>query len=439
MKKAIIALLAMTTVIASGCSDTKGNNEGNDGGNNAASATNDSGTSASSGKKVEISYGMWGGTAYNETNDLLIKAFEAEHPNITVKIQDTPNKEYWQKMDTAAGGNNLPDVFWMNGPRFASYAANGMLQPLDDLIKQDGLDLTAFPQSLDQLYNYQDKQFAIPKDFDTIGVYYNKAMFDAAGVPYPDGSWDWQQFADVAKKLTDPAKGVWGFAAALDSQGVYYDAIYQAGGYVISDDKKTSGYDKPEAIAGLKFITDMINVDKSSPTLAQMTDTDPYTMFQSGKVAMIWDGSWSASIYAKNDYLKDKVDVAALPKGKEQAVVIHGLGYAMSAKTKHQKEAWEFIKFLSSKEANDIYGKTGIAIPAMNGTQATWVQSIPNMKLQVFIDEVNYSKPYPISKYTSKWASQETDILTKAWSGTLSAEEAGKQLAAKMNEALAAE
>lgn len=423
MKKAIIVALASLSVIASGCS----------------SGAKDQPAAGGSSNKVEITFSSWGGSGYNETNELLLKAFEAKHPNIKVKIEDTPNKQYWQKMEAAASGENLPDVFWMNGPRFASYAANGMLKPLDDLIKKDSLDLKNFPSSLVNLYNYGGKQYAIPKDFDTIGVWYNKALFDAKGVAYPKDDWTWSEFVDTAKKLTDPANGVWGVAAALDSQGGYYNTIFQSGGYVISDDKKTSGYDKPEAIEGIKFWTDLINVHKVSPTLAQMTDTEPMDMFQSGKVAMYWDGSWNASTFGKNEYLKGKVDVAALPKNKQQSVVIHGLGYAMSSKSKHPDEAWEFVKFLASKEAADIHAKTGVAIPAFNGTQDTWVKSFPNMKLQTFVNQVSYSKQYPVSKYTSKWSGQEAEILKQAWAGAITPEAAGKQLAAKMNEALAAE
>jgi multiple sugar transport system substrate-binding protein len=430
MKKMVIAMLASMTVLAAGCSN---------GGNEDTQSQGTEKTAASNGENVEVSLGIWGGSAYKETNDLLIKAFESKHPNIKVKIEDTPNKQYWQKMEAAASGENLPDVFWMNGPRFASYAANGMLKPLDDLIKQDNVDMKNYPESLVKLYNFTGKQYAIPKDFDTIGVWYNKALFDAKGIPYPDGTWDWNKFKDTAKKLTDPAKGVWGIAANLDSQGSFYNTIYQSGGYVISDDKKSSGYDKPEGIEGLKFWTDLINVDKASPTLAQMTDTEAIDMFQSGKVAMLWEGSWNATTFANNDYLKDKVDVAALPKNKQQSVVIHGLGYALSSKSKHPKEAWELLKFLGSKEAMDIHAKTGVAIPAFTGTQDTWVNSFPKMKLQVFIDEVKYAKPYPVSKYTSKWSSEESTILNKAWAGQVPVEDAAKQLAAKMNEALAAE
>ncbi|MFD0616866.1 ABC transporter substrate-binding protein [Paenibacillus sp. GCM10027629] len=440
MKRIFMLTLLALMVTVAGCSG--GGTSSDDGGKTSTSTEGqgqtDSNTTDSK-ETVTITYAGWGASGYKDAYSMIVKAFEEKHPNIKIKIEDTPNKQYWQKLETAANGDNLPDVFWMNGPRFMQYAANDMLMPLGDLIKQDNYDMNNYPKSLVDLYTYDGQSYGIPKDFDTIGVWYNKALFDEKKVEYPNASWDWNKMIDAAQKLTDPAKGQWGIAANFDSQGGYYNTIYQAGGYMISDDKKSSGYDKPEAIEGIKFWTDLIHKYKASPTMAQMTDTEALNMFTSGKVAMLWEGSWNAIDFANNDYLKDKIGVAALPKGKQQSVVIHGLGHVMSKNTKHPKEAWEFLKFLGSKEVADIHTKTGVAIPAYNGTQEAWVKSQPKLDLQIFIDQLAYSKPYPVSKYTAKWSGLESDILKKAWSGELSPEEAGKQMAAKMNEALAAE
>jgi multiple sugar transport system substrate-binding protein len=225
----------------------------------------------------------------------------------------------------------------------------------------------------------------------------------------------------------------------MNSQEMFYNTILQAGGFIISDDKKKSGYDKPESIEGLKLWTDLIHVHKASPTLAQMTDTTPIKLFESGKIAMLWGGSWNAIEFAKNEFTKDKVDVAVLPKQKQQGVVIHGLANVISAKTKNPKEAWAFVNFLGSKEAAEILAKTGTVIPAFNGTQDVWVKSTPQFKLQVFIDQLAYSKPYPVSKETAKWNNLETEFFKKAWSGEMKIEDAAKQVAAKMNEFLAQE
>lgn len=370
----------------------------------------------------------------------IIAEFKKTHPNINVNVEVTPSdsNQYWTKLETAATGGSAADVFWMNGPNFVKYASNDMILPLDDQINADKVSLSNYPSSLVALYTFNGKHYALPKDFDTVALWYNKQLFDAAGVKYPDDSWNWDTLRAAAKKLTNPAKGVWGIAAPLRDQEGFYNTIPQNGGYVISEDKKTSGFDKPEAIGGIKFWTDLIQ-DKSSPTLAQMTDTLPKNLFESGKVAMMYAGSWNAIEFAQNEYTKGKVDVAVLPKGKTRATVIHGLGNVIYANTKHPQEAWEFVKFLGSKEAAEIQAKTGTVIPAYNGTQQAWVQSTPNFHLQVYIDELAYALPYPVSKNTAAWTDAQMKLLTPVWAGQESPEAGAKALAQKMNQLLAAE
>jgi multiple sugar transport system substrate-binding protein len=310
--------------------------------------------------------------------------------------------------------------------------------PLDDKISADKLDLNNYPAALVSLYTYNGKHYALPKDFDTVGLWYNKQLFDAAGVKYPDATWNWTTLRDAAKKLTNPSKGVWGIAAQQANQEGYYNTIPQNGGSVISPDRKSSGYDTPATIGGLQFWINLIQ-DKSSPTLAQMTDTLPLSLFESGKVAMLYAGSWNAIEFAANSYTKDKVDVTVLPQGQQRATVIHGLGNVINANTQHPQEAWEFVKFLGSKEAADIQAKTGTVIPAYNGTQTDWVKAYPNFHVQAYIDELAYAVPFPISKNTAAWEDVETKVLNQVWAGQLSVDAGAKQLAHQMNQILAQE
>jgi multiple sugar transport system substrate-binding protein len=398
------------------------------------------GEAASSGnanQPVTLRYMIWDQNQAPAMNEIITE-FKKTHANIDVKVDVTPYDQYWTKLETAVTGGSAGDVFWMNGPNIVKYASNDVLLPIDDQIGADKVDLKNYPNALVALYTVNGKHYALPKDFDTVGLWYNKPLFDAAGVKYPDESWNWQTLRDAAKKLTNASKGVWGIAAPLRDQTGFYNTIPQNGGSVISDDKKSSGLDKPEAIGGIQFWTDLIK-DKSSPTLAQMTDTTPESMFESGKIAMLYGGSWASTEFAKNEYTKDKVDVAVLPQGKERATVIHGLGNVISANTKNPKEAWEFVKFLGSKEAADIQAKTGTVIPAYTGTQDSWVKSTPNFHLQVFIDELAYAKPYPVSKNTAAWNDAMMKMFIPAWSGQQSAEAGSKAVAQKMNQLLADE
>jgi multiple sugar transport system substrate-binding protein len=403
----------------------------------SAAACSSSASSSSSGSagggKVSLSYGVWDATQVPAMQKI-IAAFEAQNPTITVTIQQTPWADYWTKLQAAASGGSAPDVFWMNGPNFQLYAANNVLKPLTDLHP----DTSVYPAALGQLYQYKGVQYGLPKDFDTVGLWYNKALFDAAGVSYPTAAWTWADFQAAAKKLTDPAKGVYGVGANLEGQENFYDTIYQAGGYVISPDGKKSGYADPATVAGLKFWTDLVAV-KESPSLKQMTDTAPLNLFESGKLAMYWGGSWDAKEFSGNDATKTGVDVAPLPAGVKKATIIHGLANVVFAHTSHPAQAEKFAAFLGSQQAAQIEADTGTVIPAYNGTQQSWVKAYPQYHLQSFLDELPDAVPYPISKNTAAWNTLETTELTKAWDGSEPIDKAAGDLATQMNAALAKE
>jgi multiple sugar transport system substrate-binding protein len=386
---------------------------------------------SSSGGPVSLSYGLWDKNQVPAA-EKLISAFQAKHPGVTVSVQLTPYTEYFTKLQASASGGQAPDVFWMNGPNFQLYASNGMLQPLTDL----GVDTSVYPQSLVDLYKFGGNQFGLPKDFDTVGLWYNKKIFDAAGVAYPTNSWTWADFKTAATKLTDPAKGIFGVAAALEGQQGWYNTVYQAGGEVISRDGKKSGYSSPQAIEGLKFWADLVRA-KVSPTVQQMADTQPLNMFESGKLAMFWGGSWNAKEFGNNADTKDSVDVAALPAGAKKATMIHGVANVVSARTKHMAEAKEFEKFLGSQEAALILAGTGTVIPAYKDTQNDWVKAFPQYHLQSFLDQLPDAVPLPVSANTATWNTLEIDLLTKAWAGTEPVDAVARQLASEMDGVLA--
>jgi multiple sugar transport system substrate-binding protein len=412
MAAGVVALLATTAACSSGSGSGGGDSAGSD-------------------EKVTLTYGLWDKNQV-PAMEKIAAAFKATHPNVSVSVQVTPFDSYWTKLQAAATGGEAPDVFWMNGPNFQLYASNGVLMP--DL----KMDSSVYPAALVKLYQYNGKQFGVPKDFDTIGLWYNKKILDAAGIKHPTPDWTWADVRSAAKKATNPAKGVYGLGGLPAGQENFYNTIYQAGGYVISPDGKRSGYDDPNSIEGLKFWTDLIQ-EGTSPSMQEMSDTEPLKMFESGKLAMFYSGSWNAVELAHNANTAKSVDVAPLPAGEKKATVIHGLANVVFDRTKHPEQAKQFAEFLGSKQAADIQASTGIVIPAYNGTQQAWVKAFPQYHLQSFLDELPFAVPYPISKNTAAWNTLETDLLTKAWSGSMPVDQAARQLATEMNQELAKE
>lgn len=395
------------------------------------------GEKSSSDGPVTITYGIWAGTQTPAMQEIAA-AFTKENPNITVKIQERPYPEFWSTLQTGAAGGTAPDAFWMLAQQIRPYAAGNQLLDITDTVKQQNVDLGNYPKAVLDLYDQGDgKLYGLPKDVDTNAVWYNKAMFDKAGVAYPKADWTWADFRETAKKLTDPAAGTWGVAAPLDYQGGYYNSIFQAGGKVISDDGKTAAIDSPEAQAGIKFWTDL-QADKSSPTLKQLSDTEGETMFEQGKVAMYVSGAyWALKLY-DNKAIRAKVDVAPLPTGVKKATVTSGIENVGYAGTKHPEETKKFLLFASGEEAANIQAKSGAVLPAYKGTEKTWMNAMPEFKnLQTFIDAKAYSVPLPVQGNAAEWQGLQAKYLTPAWDGKTSVADAAAQYADAIDKVLA--
>ncbi|WP_096436808.1 ABC transporter substrate-binding protein [Alteribacter populi] len=394
--------------------------------------------SESTNEDVTLSYMVWD-LDQMPALEQIIEEFNTEFPHISIELENTPFSQYWDSLEIAGTGQSLPDVFWMNGPNVKLFAENDMLLPISERVEEDSYDLSPYPEALLELYNVNENQYAIPKDYDTIGLWYNKELFDETSIDYPDESWDWDSLIAAAQKLTNVDEGVYGIAAHLNSQSGFYNTIYQAGGYVIDTENNTAGHNTNEGIEGIKFWVDLIHKYEVSPSIQQMTDNPPTSMFESGNVAMFVSGSWFAPVFATNEYTKDRVDVAQLPSGKEKSTIIHGLGNVISSHTEHPDEAWEFLKFLGSERAAEIQAESGTVIPAYEGIETKWVESLPNFNAQAFIDQLDYAEPLPNSLQTRTWQQIELDYLNKAWTGEVEVEELVDEMVNEIEEILANE
>ena len=431
-----LAVVATTALLA-GCGGQGAGDPNTPGPGSASSQTSGGGATTTDGEQVTLTYATWS-EDQKPAMQQIADAFHEQHPNITIEVQALPWPEFWTKLQVGMEGGTAPDSFWMLADRYQPYADAGMLLEMDDAIKQAGVDVSKYPQAIVDMYTRDGKLWGLPKDFDTNGLWYNKEIFDAAGVAYPDETWTWQDMREVAKQLTDAEQGIYGIAAPIDRQSGYYNTILQAGGQILSEDKKTALYDSPEAIRGLQIWVDIMQ-DGSSPSLLQMSDTEPVTMFMQGKLAMYQSGAYWAKRFYDDAEFWPKVGVAVLPQDKQRATVTSGIlnaGYADSA---HPEELQQWLIFLGGQEAAEIQGRTGAVLPAYEGTQQTWVDSMPEFGLQVFLDELEYAYPLPVSDNSAAWVPLETELLTPAWDGSEPVADAAAKLTEAVNEKLAQE
>lgn len=400
----------------------------------SCSSNNEEGSKQSENNEEAVRIAMWD-TNQEKVMKEIVADFEKENPDIKVQIEMASFKDHFTKLETQSSGSVMPDIFFMNGPNFIKFASNNVLEPIDDLVENKEIDLSNIPESLIDLYTYEGKLYGLPKDWDLTALWYNKEIFDNAGVSYPTNEWTWEDLKNAADKLNNPDEGIWAIASQATTQEGIYDTIPQNGGYIISEDMKKSGYDSKEAIEATQIWIDLLEKGQS-PDIQTQTDTKAVELFKAGKLAMIYSASWNVPEYMNSENIKDKVDLVVMPKLKERAATIHGLSYALSSQSKNKENAKKFLAYLSSKEVNDKWAKSGAVIPANESSLEIWKNSYPNINLQAFIDELEYAKPYPVSKNTSKWNDLETNYLNEIFALQKDVDTGLKELSEEMNKAL---
>ena len=442
MRRIVVSVLLCTAMVASmiaGCGNKNTSDAGATGEKESTVANDqtENNEEAGNGEQVTISYACWDSNQAKLIQELA-NEFETDNPNIKIDIQVNGWSDYWTALEAAGAGGSLPDTFWMHSNNIYYYGSNDQLLDLTDYIaNSDLVDLSNYPQGLDDIYNINGKQYAIPKDYDTIALWYNKTLFDEAGISYPDETWTWDDLKDAARKLTKEDGSQYGFCAGLHNQEGYYNFVYQNGGEIITDDKK-SGYDEEATIEGIEEYFSYVK-EGLSPEIYD--DQARAQAIENGLCAMGLFGSWNLSGFASSDIMTENFDCAVIPSSNDgnRATIFNGLGNAIAATTEHPDEAWKWVEFLSSKEGQERQAELGIAISAYNGTADKFSEAYPIFNTQCYIDMVDYAQIRPYSNQTSIWEDKAYELLKDAYAGKEDVKTACENTAAMMNEALEAE
>lgn len=366
-------------------------------------------------------------TAQRDGMQALADAYHEQNPDVTVEIQVTSWDEYWTKLEAAATSNTLPDVFWMHTNYILQYADNGMLADLTDLYADESATYYTdhySDVSISNASGSDGKIYGVPKDKDTVGLVYNKEMFDAANVAYPDETWTWDTLVEASQAIYD-ATGKYGYMAYADDQLGYWNFVYQNGGCILNEDKTAAGFDQPETIEAMKFYIGLQD-NEWCPDQVYFAETAPGNAFFSGQGAMFLEGDWNIMSEMKNyPEMQGKWDVAVLPSSPDggRATISNGLCYATSANNQNNEVVLDFLRFLGSEEGQRIQGESGAAIPAYEGLEETWITAFDqfdyDLNLDAFIEMFDYSVQSVNDKSRPNWKSKVTDELLKIYGGSV--------------------
>ena len=376
----------------------------------------------------------------------LIPEFERTHPNIKIRLNvSMGDTGYDAKLLTLVAGKIAPDIVHMTQQNFPFYASKGLLMDLNPIIARDrGFNVNDyFEQVLDGL-RYQDKLLGLPSDFSTIALVYNKKLFDQAGVPYPDKTWDWDKFLWAARKLTrdtdhDGTIDQFGFVN-INSYNRWPAWVWSNGGEILSKDMKKCLMDDPKSIAGLQFYVDLSLKEHVAPTATQNLGQGFEEMFMAQRAAMIPDSRYVYKMFSKG--LEFPWDVAHMPKGPAgRATTFIWGGNCILKTTKHPREAWEFLKFLSGKEGALLNVKAGNAFPAykkvaMSDQVLKSPLSPPSDR--IFLEAIEYGRQAPFPPQFTEF-NQAMTVFEGAWLGFVPVDQACREFARDVNAAIGGE
>jgi multiple sugar transport system substrate-binding protein len=430
MKKGrlLLALSLSLGLMMTGCSS-----EGSSGGNEK------------DGDKVTLRIGTWEGGDGQSMQQKIADEYMAKNPDVKIVIESVPD-QYGTKLLTQIAAGDAPDIFQIGDGDIRTFMEKGALEELTPFVDgKNGIKEEDYYENVLSVGKIDDKLYTMPKDYSTLAVFYNKSLFDKAGVPYPEAGWTWDDFYDISKKLTKKEDGKivqWGTRLGGAEQRFLTPLLYSYEGSVISEDgTKIDGQLNSEGSkTALNLYHDMYFKDKVAPSTSDTEAFKGVDLFSAGKVAMNLMGRWPVTDYKANPDLKfGTVELPQGPNGEVNSIFY--AGYGLYSKSEHKEAAWDYLKFLTGKEGASVFadhaftavksvaeakGQTDDPVlkPFLDGIEH--VQIFPELisphyassgardVYMKFMEQFMTGKKMDVDKELDKAAKESDELLTKA-------------------------
>lgn len=411
MKKMLFPVLLIAALLLSGCGgQTPPEAVPSEGGQPAAEA-------------VELKFMLWGAPEELAVWNAIVDEFQAQNPGIKVNVEVSDWTAYWEKLKTMLAAGTPPDLFAMDAPYYLDYQTRGVLKNLQPYVDANPDMLQGvYPQTL-EAYKTAGGYFGLPRDFQTIVLFYNKDMFDKAGVAYPTADWTYDDLRQASKDLTMDTNGdgvadQYGFTADLwDMELAWSSAIWAHGGDILSADHTQTLIGEPAARQAWQVFHDMMFQDKSMPDVNTAASYG-LDLFQAGIAAMTPIGHWAVPGYNAANF---QWDVAPMPKGPAgSATSVNSAGFVVAEASEHPEEAFEFIKFVLSQSGQTRLTELGFAIPVLKSVAESPVfleQQGTSINQQAFLDSLAFAHMKPVFKGYDEWSAAVGDGMIPIWTG----------------------
>jgi multiple sugar transport system substrate-binding protein len=368
----------------------------------------------------------------------LVNNFMVANPGIIVNYQPITG-DYAQTMLTNFSAGTVPDIFYVDVSVFQVWAANAVLLPLDDLMATTSTTKDMFVPSLLDAFTYDGKIMGIPKDFNTLGLFYNTDMFDAANLAYPTDTWTWDDLKSAAKaltNLTDTKNPVYGFCAAADA-GRFPAYVFQNGGTIMTPDFSDTNLDSQAAIDAATYYTSF-RAEKIGAIPADFGEGWQGTDFGKGQCAMVNEGGWLIP-YLAQSFPNLKYGVARLPAGPSgKGNMIFTVSWSISATTKYPDAAWKVVEFLTNEASQTQVLESGLALPSRASLQNSDYLTKNAAQAAIFNGSFDNAVPFYWGPAGSDVNKEIGDALTRVYLENQSPADAMKLAATNVRAAIAA-
>lgn len=360
---------------------------------------------------ITLRVATWASAEEFELEARMAERFMERYPTVKIEHESIPSG-YRDKILASYAAGTVPDVFLLDSPIIPALLNRNLLVDLAPYESSLSIEDQNFFPSVRAVFAKGDALYAFPKDFTPLVVYYNRKLFDAAGLEYPGGSWSWAEYLETARILTkdiDQDGRPDQYGTAFDNKLYLWQPwVWMTGGDILHHDplygdslRALGALNSPETVRALQFLIDLRNKHHVSPPLLGVGGESggnvqgTIGMFYAGRLGMMTSGRWGLIRmlpYMAQGELDIGVTALPTPEGGDHRTVIYAAGWSVSKYSHHREWAIRLAAFLSSEEAQRVRALSPIGIPSLQNIAREQVAADSFGVEQLFLDETAFGR-----------------------------------------------
>lgn len=376
-------------------------------------------------EKVTLRYMTWEDAEWQRFTEEFIEKYMEQNPNVIIQYEPTAGTEYEMKLKTSLAAGNAPDVVWIDG--LGQWPLEKLFEPIDDYIEKFNFNIAGQNKELLSTATFNDKLYGLFGWTGILVMFYNKNLFDEAGLQYPQEGWTWDDCKDMARKLTkgEGVDKVYGINLGLEHINLIEPVIWGNGARFIDDNLNYDGVmNSDKAVEAIKWYTSFVKEGLAPETLSMRAMGGQGEMFKDGKIAMIWNSSTFILTVKEHykDFDIDDLGVVLFPVSKDKVgdkpavKIAHTNPICITKDSKNKDEAFKFIAARVGIEIQEDFVSRGWALPANVELAYKMQQQLDEEPLlELFLDQLinrdKYEYPKPVSNFSPVYSKMNEHLV----------------------------